>query len=69
MGMSYEVFQRKVNALINRAGGGVGVHFRNDADEGKFIANFSDGTNIIGRPSSLKVTVRFGSGHQAMAII
>ncbi len=67
--MSYEVFQRRVNALINRAGGGIMVRFNNDTDKGKFFANCSDGTTIIGRPSSLKVTVRYGSGHQAMATI
>lgn len=67
--MSYEVFQRRVNALINRAGGGIKVRFNNDIDKGKFFANCSDGTTIIGCPSSIKVTVRYGSGHQAMAAI
>lgn len=67
--MSYEVFQRRVNALINRAGGGIGVRFNNDTDKGRFFANCSDGTTIIGCPSSLKVTVRYGSGHQSMATI
>ena len=67
--MSYEVFERKVNALIKKAGGKITVRFRNDTDKGKFFANCSDGTVIIGNPASLKVTVRFGSGHQAMATI
>ena len=35
--MSYEVFRRKVNALIDRAGGGVKVRFYNDADKGGFL--------------------------------
>ena len=67
--MSYEVFERKVNALIKKAGGKITVLFHNDTDKGKFFAIFSDGTTIIGNPKSLKVTVRFGSGHQAMATI
>lgn len=67
--MSYEVFKRRVNALINRAGGGINVRFSNDTDEGRFFANCSDGTTIIGCSSGLKVTVRYGSGHQAMATI
>lgn len=67
--MSYEVFKRRVNALIDRAGGGITVCFNNDTDKGRFFANCSDGTTIIGRPSGLKITVRYGSGHQAMATI
>lgn len=66
--MSYEVFQRKVNALIAKAGGGISVIFSTD-DEGKHYANCSDGTTIIGSNSCLKVTVRWGSGHQSIAEI
>lgn len=65
--MSYEEFKRKVNALIERSGG-ISARFSYDEDKG-FYAHCSDGTTIIGRPSCLKVTVRFGSGHQAMAVI
>ena len=67
--MSYEVFKRKVNALINRADAGIKVRFHHDAEHGRFFAKFSDGTTIIGNSSAMKVTVRFGSGHQAMAAI
>lgn len=67
--MGYEVFRRRVNALIERAGGGIDVDFYEDTDKGRFLANCSDGTTIVGIPSSLKVTVKFGSGHQAMAAI
>lgn len=67
--MSYEVFRRRVNALVSRAGGDIRVRFSNDTDKGRFFANCSDGTTIIGCPSSLKVTVRYGSGHQSMAAI
>lgn len=69
MGMSYEIFQLKVNALIDRAGGGIRVHYNNDMDKGVYFAKCSDGTTISGNALSLKVTVRYGSGHQAMAAI
>lgn len=67
--MSYEVFRRKVNALIQRTDSSIKVKFHHDADLGRFFANCSDGTTIIGNSSAMKVTVRFGSGHQAMAAI
>ena len=67
--MAYEVFQNRVKALIKRAGGNISVRFSHDTEKGKFFANCSDGTTIIGCPSSIKVTVRFGSGHQALAEI
>ena len=67
--MAFDVFQNKVKALIERAGGGISVKFYNDKEIGKFFARCSDGTTIIGNPTSLKVTVRYGSGHQHMATI
>lgn len=69
--MSYEVFQRKVNALIDRANSKateiISVVFTTDI--GKHIANCSDGTIIIGNESGNRVTVRWGSGHQSLATI
>ena len=67
--MSFTVFQSKVNALIRRAGGGIKVRFEHDTDKGRFCANCSDGTMIIGNPTSLRVTVNFGSGHTAMVTL
>jgi len=32
----------------------------------RYVAVFADGTKIIGRETGLSMTVRFGSGHQAM---
>lgn len=66
--MSYEVFRRKVNALIRKVEG-VSVKFYIDNENGKYYANCSDGTTIIGNSSSLKVSVRWGSGHIGMACI
>ena len=67
--MSYEVFRRKVKALIQKAGGHIDVRFSSDPDKGKFFANCSDGTTIIGNSTSLRVAVRWGSGHQSVAAI
>lgn len=67
--MSYEVFQSKVNGLIKRAGGGIGVRF-SQSDNGRFFARCSDGTTIIGSRKNLKVTVRWnGKNHQAVVAI
>lgn len=67
--MAFDVFQSKINALIERAGGGISVRYHNDTEKGKYFATCSDGTTIIGNPTSLKITVRYGSGHQHMAQI
>lgn len=68
--MSYDFFRRKVNALIERAGGGIQVRFSTDPDKGKFFANCSDGTTIIGSEACLRVTVRWGGrNHQSMIAI
>lgn len=67
--MSYEAFMARVNALIRRSGLSIKVRFSTDDEKGKHYANCSDGTTIVGSPCSLKVTVRWGSGHTAMAAI
>lgn len=67
--MSYESFKRKVNALIESSGQKISVRFSTDTEMGKHYANCSDGTTIIGCPCSLKVTIKWGSGHTSMATI
>lgn len=68
--MSYEVFQKRVNALVNRMNGSKpAVKFRHDAERGKHYANFSDGTTIIGNTVAKNVMVQWGSGHRATANI
>lgn len=67
--MSYEVFKRKVNALIAKAGGGIKVRFSSDTEKGRHFAKCSDGTTIIGNNTCLKVTVRWGSGHNGIVAI
>ena len=67
--MSYEVFQSKVNALIKKCGKGLSVAFSTDTEIGKHFAKVSDGTEIVGNSGNLKVTVKWGSGHTAMASI
>lgn len=68
--MSYEVFQKRVNALVNRMKGyKPRVKFSHDAEHGKHYANFSDGTTIIGNTVAKNVMVDWGSGHRAIANI
>ena len=42
--------------------------FYHDTDKGKYYAH-CDGVKIIGTPSSKQVTVKWGSGHTALAVI
>ena len=68
--MSYEVFQRMVKALIEKAGGGITVEFSKDGDTGKHFAKCFDGTVIIGNGVSRKVEVRWnGQNHKAIVAI
>lgn len=68
--MSYEVFQKRVNALVDRIEGAKPtVKFRHDAERGKHYANFSDGTTIIGNTVAKRVMVQWGSGHRAAVTI
>lgn len=66
-GMSFLAFRRRVEKMVKRAGGGISVHYQADRDNGRHFANCSDGTRIIGSTSSFKVSVRWGSGHAAIA--
>lgn len=68
--MSYEAFQKRVNALINRIKGPKPmVSFHHDPELGKHYANFSDGTTIAGNTVAKNVMVHWGSGHRAIATI
>lgn len=68
--MSYEAFQAKVNALIERAGGNINVRFSSDIDSGRHYANCSDGTTIIGNELCKRVEVRWNGGnHRSLATI
>lgn len=64
--MSYEVFKQNVNRLIEKAG--IKEVFYRESEDGRYFAD-ADGVTIIGRKGSLKVTVRYGSGHQMMAVL
>ena len=64
--MSYEVFKKQVRKLISKVDEGMPVNFW--TEEGRYFAS-ADGITIIGRSGSLKVTVRYGSGHQMMTVL
>jgi len=65
--MAYEVFQKRVNAIIAKAGGGISARF--SIEDGKYIARCSDGIRIIGNSVSQRIRVEWGSGHVAHALI
>ena len=67
--MKYEVFCSKVREIAVSVGEGGNVRFTNDTEKGRYLADFADGTQIIGSPCCLRISVKFGAGHHAMAAI
>lgn len=67
--MKYYSFRKKVIALIERAKMPASTNVKFSEEDGKYYARISDGTTIIGNSESLKVSVCWGSGHQALATI
>ena len=65
--MSFESFQKKVKNLIRKSGWDFFVDF--SSEDGRYYARISDGTMIIGNSDRLKVTVKWGTGHTAMAVL
>lgn len=68
--MSYVKFCEAVGKIMSAAKKGFGgVRIAEDKEEGIYIARFTDGTTITGNPVSLKLTVRWASGHQAVVSV
>jgi hypothetical protein len=61
--MSYQAFERKIRA---RFGGNVIDVCR---EEGKYIARLSGGIRVFGNSIAHSVTVKWGSGHSAIAAL
>jgi len=65
--MNYEDFQQEILGWIGESGINSWVFFNFDEDKQRFEATLPDeGITFFGRPNGLSITVRFGSGHQAM---
>ena len=64
--MAYEVFKKRVSAIVAEAGAKVRFHHE---DDGRHFAHCSDGVTIIGNLSSPSVCVKWGSGHSAYVSI
>lgn len=71
--MSYASFMARVFEFLNSAGGGFSANFRQDAEDGRYIADCiaketGERIQCIGNSIALKITVRFGAtlAHQAM---
>lgn len=67
--MTYEYFIAGISALIDKAGGNIRARFFNDTERGLYRCSCSDGMVITGHPSGLRVTIRYGSGHQMMTTL
>lgn len=65
--MPYADFCAKVRIITALADSD--VDFSHDAETGKHFAHCSDGVVITGNTKSVKITVRWGSGHVAQAAI
>ena len=61
--MSYEDFKAKVLDWARA----LGVKVRFNHTNGRHYANFSDGTVITANTVALSVSIRWGSGHTAIA--
>jgi hypothetical protein len=72
--IGFDLFVAKIHALMRKSG-----YMRPEAfvrcyeDNGLFVARLHDGTRITANASQdttgFRITVRFGSGHQAMSVI
>ena len=67
--MSYYDFKNHITNLIKTTGQNINVEFSTDKDKGIYIAVLSDGTVITVPFRGFKMTVRWGSGHVAMASV
>lgn len=65
--MSFDKFKAVTSAYANREG--CTVKYRRE-DDGRFMARFSDGTQIIGNHTAMRVEVRFRRGnHRAIVAL
>lgn len=65
--MDYKGFQQEILGFIGESGITSKVFFDFDEDKNRFESRIPEqGLFITGRPAGLSLTVRFGSGHQAM---
>lgn len=65
--MSYYDFQERVFSMLERAGIIGAVDF--SQDDGKHIAVCPGGIQVLGNSMSKQVTIKWGSGHVAVASI
>ena len=64
--MSYESFKNIVNDISDKAKINENPDIFEDFDKGLYIAIFPSGIKITGSKTKFNLTVRWGSGHQAM---
>lgn len=68
--MSFEKFKERISSFVRKSNENlseadqINVRFYED-ENGKLVAECSDGTVFTGNRASLKLAVLWGSGHQA----
>ncbi len=67
--MSYKEFQKFVRMVIASSGVDDVVLFNNNTEKGQYKAVLSSGVIIVGNATTFKVTVIWGTGHQAQRVI
>lgn len=67
--MSMKAFEGAVSDILAAAKIKGNVRFVNDTDKGLYIAYCPGNIRISANPVSTKLSVRWGSGHQAMASV
>lgn len=63
--MSFQEFVDGIIELAAKCGENVTVHFDYDEKAGKYVGIASNGMQFTGNSYSLKITARWGTGHQA----
>ena len=64
--MSFKEFKNKIAGLIERSGEETEVKFNNE--NGRYSAHCDNGVRFFASPKKLKITVVWGSGHQAQFV-
>ena len=62
--MAFEVFKKRVSAIVSKAGASVRFHHE---DDGRHFAHCSDGVTIIGNLSSPSVCVKWEAATRPMS--
>lgn len=66
-GVGFEEFKRGISSAFEKSGESGKISFRNN--NGLFTAYCENGMRFLSKKGSYKITVRWGSGHQAQTTL